>query len=92
MTTMTDEATIKIAESIIKKYNNAGRKMLIILKNSGKFWSKGTMNDREAVNVAINLVYELVGERAEAVFKDAAKQAKQLKKEEAKDAKRKKNA
>ena len=92
MTTMTDEAAKKIAESTIKKYENAARKMFIILENSGKCWCRGTMTDSEAVEAAINLAYELAGDEAEVMFKDAAKQAKQLRKEEAKDAKRKKNA
>lgn len=92
MTTMTDEAAKKIAKSIAKKYENADHKMFIVLEYSDKLWGSGTMNDKEIVVAAINMIYKFAGDEAEAVLKEAAKQAKQLKKEEAKDAKRKKNA
>lgn len=92
MSTMTDEAAEKIAESTVKKYNDAGRKMFIILDNDSACWGSGTMNDIEVVEATLNLIYKLIGDGAESFFKDAAKQAKQLKKAEAKDAKRKKNA
>lgn len=92
MSTMSDEAAKKIAESTIKKYENAGRKAFIILDNDSQCWGSGTMNDIEVVEATLNLIYKLTGDGAEAFLKDAAKQAKQLKKAEAKDAKRKKNA
>lgn len=94
MTTMTDEAAKKIAESTIRKYNNAGRNAMIFIcgnKNTLAAFSSN-MSAEDAVEAALGLVHELAGDLAETVFKDAAKQAKQLKKEEAKNAKRKKNA
>lgn len=92
MTTMSDEAAKKIAENTIKKYGNADRKMFIILENGSTYWGSGTMDGIEAIEAAFDLIYILAGDSAEAFFKDAIKQAKQLKKAEAKDAKRKKNA
>lgn len=94
MTTMTDEAAKKIAESTIKKYNNAGRNALIFIYNDNNTSAAacGNVNGEDAIEAVLGLVYELAGDLAETVFKDAAKKAKQLKKEEAKDAKRKKNA
>lgn len=94
MTTMTDEAAKKIAESTIRKYNNAGRNALIFIygDNNTSAAVCSNMDGEDAIEAALRLVYELAGDLAETVFKDAAKTAKQLKKEEAKDAKRKKNA
>lgn len=92
MTTMSDEAAKKIAESTIKKYENAGRKMFIILDNDSTCWGSGTMNNIEVIEATLNLICKLTGDDAEAFLKDAAKQAKQLRKAEAKDAKRKNRA
>lgn len=92
MTTMSDEAAKKIAEKTVKKYESAGRKVFIILENGDKCWGRGTIDDEELVEVVLNLVFELTGDDAEAFFKYAAKQAKQLKKAEAKNAKRKNRA
>lgn len=94
MTTMSDESARKIAESTIKKYNNAGRNALILIHGNNNTSAAvcSNMDDGDAVEAALSLVYELTGDKVEAVFKDAARQAKQLKKAEAKDAKRKKNA
>ena len=50
------------------------------------------MSGEDTIEAALGLIRELAGDLAETVFKDAAKQAKQLKKAEAKNAKRKKNA
>lgn len=94
MTTMSDEAAKKIAESTVKKYNDAGRNVLVLIygKNNTSAAVCSNMNGDDVMEAALGLVYELAGDKAETIFKDAAKQAKQLKKTEAKDAKRKKNA
>lgn len=92
MTTMSDEAAKKIAEKTVKKYESAGRKVFIILENGDKCWGSGTMDNVELAEATLNLIFELTGDDAEAFFKDAIKQAKQLKKAEAKDAKRKNRA
>lgn len=94
MTTMSDEAAKKIAESTVKKYNDAGRNALVLIGNNDNASAAAcsNMNGDDVVVAALELIYELAGDLAETIFKDAAKQAKQLKKAEAKDAKRKKNA
>lgn len=94
MTTMSDEAAKKIAESTAKKYDDAGRNVLVLIGNNNNTSAAvcSNMNGDDAVEAALGLICELTGDLAETVFKDAAKQAKQLKKAEAKDAKRKKNA
>lgn len=94
MTTMTEESARKIAESTIKKYENAGRNALIIIcgNNGTSAAACSNMNGEDAIEAALNLVQEVAGDSAETIFKDAAKQAKELKKKEKKDAKRKKNA
>ena len=94
MATMSDESAKKIAESTIKKYKNAGRKALILVYGNDNTSAAvcSDMDDGDVSEAALSLVYELKGDRAETIFKDAAKQAKQLKKAEAKDAKRKKRA
>lgn len=92
MTTMSDESARKIAESTIKKYNNTGRKMFIILENGDKYWGSGTMNSEEIAEATLNLILELTDDDAEAFLKDAIKQAKQLKKARKNDAKRKNRA
>lgn len=94
MTTMSDEAAKKIAESTAKKYADAGRNVLVLIGNNNNTSAAvcSNMNGDDAVEAALGLIYELAGDMAETIFKDAAKQAKQLKKAETKDAKRKKNA
>lgn len=92
MATMTDKAARDIAEKTIKKYESAGRKIFIILENGDKCWGSGTMDNVELAEATLNLIFELTGDDAEAFFKDAIKQAKQLKKAEAKNAKRKNRA
>ena len=94
MTTMTDEAAKKIAESTIKKYENAGRNALIIIcgNNGTSAAACSNMNDDDVIEAALGLVCKIAGDLAETIFKDAAKQAKELRKKEKKDAKRKKRA
>ena len=94
MTTMTDEAAKKIAESTAKKYDDAGRNVLVLIGNNNNTSTAvcSNMNGDDAVKAALGLICELAGDLAETVFKDAAKQTKQLRKAEVKDAKRKKNA
>lgn len=94
MTTMSDEAAKKIAESTVKKYNDAGRKAMVVIRGDNNISAAvcSNMDDDDAGEVALGLIYELAGDLAETVLKDAAKQAKQLKKAKAKNAKRKKNA
>ena len=94
MTTMTDEAAKKIAESTIKKYNDAGRNALIIIcgNNGTSAAACSNMNSEDAIEAALNLIQEVAGDSTETVFKDAVKQAKELKKKEKKDAKRKNRA
>lgn len=90
MTTMTDEAAKKIAESTIRKYNNAGRNALIFISGNNNTSAAvcSNMDGEDAIEAALGLVYELAGDLAETVFKDAAKQAKQLRKEETKKEKK----
>lgn len=94
MTTMSDESAKKIAESTAKKYHDAGRNVLVLIGNNNNTSAVvcSNMNGDDAVEAVLGLIYELAGDLAETIFKDAAKQAKQLKKAGAKDAKRKKNA
>lgn len=94
MTTMSDESAKKIAESTVKKYDDAGRKVMVVIRcdNNTSAAVCSNMNGEDAAEAILGLIYELAGDKAEAVFKDAAKWAKQLKKAEKKDAKRKKNA
>lgn len=94
MTTMSDEAAKKIAESTAKKYDDAGRNALILIGNNNNTSAAvcSNMSGEDTIEAALGLICELAGNLAETVFKEAAKQAKQLKKAEAKDAKRKKRA
>lgn len=94
MTTMTDEAAKKIAESTAKKYDDAGRNVLVLIGNNNNTSATvcSNMNDNDVIEATLELIYKLAGDLAETILKDAAKQARQLKKAEAKDAKRKKNA
>lgn len=94
MATMTDKAAKKIAESTVKKYNGAGRNALVLIGNDNNTSAAvcSNMSGEDTVEAALGLICELTGDLAETVFKDAAKQAKQLKKAEAKDAKRKNRA
>lgn len=94
MTTMSDESAKKIAESTVKKYNDAGRNALVLIGNNNNTSAAAcsNMNGEDTVEAALGLICEIAGDLAETIFKDAAKQAKQLKKAETKDAKRKKNA
>ena len=94
MATMSDESAKKIAESTIKKYNDAGRNALIIIcgNNGISAAACSNMNGEDAVEAALNLIQEVAEDSAETIFKDAAKQAKQLKKARKDDAKRKNRA
>lgn len=94
MTTMSDEAVKKIVKNTIEKYTNANRKALIIVcsDNNTSAVICSNMEEMDAVEAGLTLVYELIGDKAETVFKDAAKQVKQLKKAKVKDAKRKNRA
>lgn len=94
MTTMSDEAAKKIAKSTAKKYADAGRNVLVLIYGSNNTSATvcSNMNGDNVIEAALGLVYELAEDKAETIFKDAAKRAKQLKKAEAKDAKCKKNA
>lgn len=94
MTTMTDKAAKKIAESTAKKYSDAGRNALVLISNNNNTSAAvcSNMNGDDVVEAALGLIYKVAGDLAETIFKDAAKQAKQLKKAEAKNAKRKNRA
>lgn len=94
MTTMTDKAAKKIAESTAKKYADAGRNVLVLIGNNNNTSAAvcSNMDGDDAVEAALGLICEIAGDLAETIFKDAAKQAKQLKKAEAKNAKRKNRA
>lgn len=93
MTTMTDEAAIKIAEKTIDKYSKAGRKALIMYypeegndgifdclttKDGGEFWLRTVVSSME----------DFLGDDFGNVMKSIVKDWKK----EKKDAKRKKNA
>lgn len=91
MTTMTGEAAKKIAESTIKKYNNANRNAMIVFFKNDDLTSVSLYSNMSLDNiiaVALGVVNNLTEEQAEDVFKDAAKQAKQLRKEETKKEKK----
>ena len=92
MTTMTDKAAKEIAEKTVKKFDDAGREVCFILKDKKTCNIFNTMETADLADVAMELLFELAGDNAEAVFKDAVKQAKELKKKEKKDAKRKNRA
>lgn len=93
MTTMSDKAAQDIAKKIVKKYEDAGHSALIILKDKSDSGSAvSNMTTEDAVEAALNLIYEITGDDTEAIFKDAAKQAKQLKKARKDDSKRKNRA
>lgn len=94
MTTMTDEAAKKIAESTAKKYHDAGRNVLVLIGSNNNTSAAvcSNMNNDDAVEAALGLICEIAGDLAETIFKDAAKQAKQLKKARKDDAKRKNRA
>lgn len=94
MTTMSDEAAKKIAKSTAKKYDDAGRNVLVLIGNNNNTSAAvcSNMNNDDAVEAALGLIREIAGDLAETIFKDAAKQAKQLKKARKDDAKRKNRA
>ena len=81
MTTMTDEAAKKIAEKTVKKFASADRKVCFILKDKKSYSVFNTMETADLLDEAMSLLFELAGDNAEAIFKNAVKQAKQLKKE-----------
>lgn len=92
MTTMTDEAAKEIAEKTVKKFGAADKNVCFILNEKSSCEVLSTIDEDRLVEVAINLIFKLLGDDAEAAFKDAAKQVKELRKKEKKDAKRKKRA
>ena len=92
MTTMSDESARKIAESTVKKYENAGRKAMVALVDGKKVTSVQNMEPEEMAEIGLNLFLEIVGEDAEDILKDILKDLKAKRKQEAKDAKRKNRA
>lgn len=92
MTVMTEESAKKIAESTVKKYENAGRKAMIALVDGKKVASVQNIEPEEMAEIGLNLFLEIMGEFAEDILKDILKDLKAKRKQEKKDAKRKKRA
>lgn len=82
MTNMTDAVAKTIAEKTIQKYKDADRKAAVILEVDGRYQAciSNLVSNEDLVEAALNLIVNLTGDDAEAFFKIAAKQAKQLKK------------
>ena len=92
MTIMSKASAEKIAESTVKKYENAGHKAMIVLKNGDKVKSVQNLSPREVAEIGLNLFIEVMGGDSEYMLKETVKQLKHMRKEEKKNAKRKNRA
>lgn len=92
MTTMSKEAAEKIAENTVKKFENAGRKAMVILKDGHKIKTVQSLSPEEVAEIGLNLFIEIMDDESEYILKEVAKQLKHMRKEEKKNAKRKNRA
>lgn len=92
MTTMSKESAEKIAESTVKKYENAGRKAMVILKDGHEIKTVQSLSPEEVAEIGLNLFIEIMDDESEYMLKEVAKQLKHMRKEEKKNAKRKNRA